>query len=260
MLSYDGPNFPLDFSSLAKFDHGNDMSASLLIRDMPSSERPRERMSAHGAESLHNAELIAILLRTGIKGVSAVDVGRNLLAQFGTLEQLAKAKVDDLVKVKGIGRDKAIGLRAAFTLAQRMARELQQEAALLDSPDRIVDLLREQIRAYPVESLHVVMLNARHRLIRVEKVSDGTLDMIMVHPREVFRSAIAANAASIVLVHNHPSGDPNPSEADVTATRDLIRAGQLLKINVQDHLIIGTRTESRPRDYTSLRELGHFYT
>jgi DNA repair protein RadC len=105
----------------------------------------------------------------------------------------------------------------------------------------------------------VILLNTRRRLIRVEKISDGTLDTILVHPREVFKPAIAASAASIILVHNHPSGDPSPSEADIRATRDLIRAGQLLKIEVLDHVIIGAKTQDRPKDYVSMRDLGFFY-
>jgi DNA repair protein RadC len=119
--------------------------------------------------------------------------------------------------------------------------------------------MRENSRLKAVEEFQVLLLNTRKRLIRVEKISDGNLDTVLVHPREVFKSAIAANAAAIVLVHNHPSGDPTPSEADVKVTRDLIRAGQLLKIEVVDHIVLGIATKERPKDYASLRELGHFY-
>jgi DNA repair protein RadC len=139
-----------------------------------------------------------------------------------------------------------------------MAVEMRQESPTLDCPERIADLLREENRAYDVENFQVVLLNTRRRLIRVETISQGTLDTILVHPREVFKSAIAANAAAVVLAHNHPSGDPTPSEADIKVTRDLIRAGQLLKIEVLDHVIIGRATQERPRDFVSLRELGYF--
>ena len=159
-----------------------------------------------------------------------------------------------------MGRDKAIALKSAFTLAQRMARELQQEAPVLDTPERIADLLREENRLYDVEHFQAVLLNTRRKLIRVEQISQGTLDTILVHPREVFKLAIAANASAVVLVHNHPSGDPTPSEADIKVTRDLIRAGHLLKIEVLDHVIIGKRTAERAKDFLSLRELGYFYT
>ncbi len=234
--------------------------ANLLIREMPEHERPRERLVAKGAEALRDAELIAILLRTGLKGVSAVQVAEELLNRFGRLDNLARASLEDLGKVKGIGRDKAIALKSAFTLAQRMAKEMRGEAPMLDTPERIADLLREENRVFEVETFQSVLLNTRRRLIRIDRLSQGTLDTILVHPREVFRGAIAANAAAIVIVHNHPSGDPTPSEADIKATRDLIRAGQLLKIDVLDHVILGRATAERPKDYASLRELGYFYS
>lgn len=211
-----------------------------------------------GAESLSHAELIAILLRTGTKGVSALDVAQQLLQRFGTLENLARASLDELKQTKGVGRDKAIALKSAFVLAQRMAQEIQCEAPLLDTPQRVADLLREANRLYDVEHFQVLLLNTRRRLIRLEEISQGTLDTILVHPREVFKLAIAANASALVLAHNHPSGDPAPSDADIKVTRDLIRAGHLLKIEVLDHIILGRRTEERPRDYVSLRELGYF--
>jgi DNA repair protein RadC len=234
--------------------------ASLLIREMPENERPRERLVEHGAEALRNAELIAIVLRTGMKGLSAVHIAEQLLQTFGSLENLARASLDDLCQVKGIGRDKAIALKGAFTLAQRMAREINGEAPMLDSPERVADYLRESVRLLSVETFQAVLLNTRRRLIRVEQLSQGTLDTILVHPREVFRPAIAANASALIIVHNHPSGDPTPSESDIKVTRDLIRAGQLLKIDVLDHVILGRATEQRPRDYASLRELGYFYS
>jgi DNA repair protein RadC len=227
---------------------------------MPTSERPRERLIEKGADALKNSELIAILLRTGLKGLSAIQVAEQLLNRFGSLDSLSRASIEDLRQIKGVGRDKAIGLKSAFTLARRMASEIHQESAALDNPERIAELLREANRTFDVESFQVVLLNTRRRLIRVERISQGTLDTILVHPREVFKSAIAANAAAIVLAHNHPSGDPTPSEADIKVTRDLIRAGQLLKIEVLDHVIIGRATHDRPKDYVSLRELGYFYS
>jgi len=236
------------------------MSESILIKDIALHERPRERLAARGADALQNAELIAILLRTGTKGSSAIDIAQQLLKQFGTLDGLARAPLEELRKVKGIGRDKAIALISAFTLARRMADELRGDTPLLDTPERIANLLRERNRFHRVEVFQVVMLNTRRRLIRTDTISQGTLDTLLVHPREVFSSAIAAGAAAIVLAHNHPSGDPTPSEADIKVTRDLIRAGQLLKIEVLDHIILGHATPERTRDYVSLRELGYFYS
>lgn len=236
------------------------MTTGIRIKDMPDCERPRERLAAHGAEALKNAELIAILLRTGMKGLSAVQIGEQMVSRFGTLDNLARASVDDLRKIKGVGRDKAIALKSAFELARRMARELRGDTPLLDNPERVAEYLREETRHYEVEQFKILLLNTRRKLIRAESVAKGTLDSVIIHPREVFKSAIAANASAIVLVHNHPSGDPTPSEADIKITRDLIRAGQLLKIEVLDHVILGYQTPERQRDYASLRELGYFYT
>jgi DNA repair protein RadC len=234
--------------------------ATLKIKDQPASERPRERLAAKGPDALSDAELIAILLRTGLRGANAVEVGAQLLNRFGSLQALARASVDDLRKIKGIGRDKAVTLLAAFTLARKMAEELQRESPVLDNPEAIVAVLKGQNLAKDVETLQVLLLNTRRRLIRVEEVLDGTIDQLLVHPREVFKRAIAANAAAIVLAHNHPSGDPTPSEADIKVTRDLIRAGHLLKIELLDHIILGRATPERAKDYASLRELGYFYS
>ena len=236
------------------------MTANVRIHDLPAQDRPRERLAMHGAEKLSNAELIAILLRTGMKGMSAIHIAEQLLRQFGSLESLARAPLEDLRKVKGIGRDKAVTLKAAFTLARKMAEELRHESPLLDTPERIAELLREDHRHSNAETFQVVLLNTRRRLIKVETLSQGTLDTILVHPRDVFRAAITSNAAAVVIVHNHPSGDPSPSEADIKVTRDLIRAGQLLKIEVIDHVILGRATSERPKEYASLRELGYFYS
>ena len=149
------------------------MTTNPRIKDMAAKDRPRERLAADGAEALSNADLVAILLRTGMKGYSAIHIAQQLLARFGTLEELARASLDQLRQVKGVGRDKAIALKSAFTLAQRMVRELQQEAPVLDTPERIADLLREENRLYDVEHFQAVLLNTRRKLIRVEQISQG---------------------------------------------------------------------------------------
>jgi DNA repair protein RadC len=234
------------------------MSAGIRIKDLPKSERPRERLVELGADALSSSELIAILLRTGTRGFSAIQAAQQLVQKFGTLSAISQASLDQLQDIPGVGPDKAIALKSAFTLARRMARELQGETPVLDNPASIADLLREDNRAYEVEHFQVVLLNTRRKLIRVELVSQGLVDTILVHPREVFKFAIAANASALVLVHNHPSGDPTPSAADIKVTRDLIRAGQLLKIEVLDHVILGRRSQEGNKDYVSLRELGYF--
>jgi len=233
---------------------------SMRLKDQPASERPRERLVAKGPDALSHAELIAILLRTGLKGMNAVDIGRQLMHKYGSLVSLAQASRDDLRTIKGIGSDKAVTLIAAFALARKMAEELRSESPVLDTPDAVAGLMREHNRLCKIEAFQILLLNTRRRLIEVVKIADGTLDTLLVHAREVFKPAISAQAAAIVLVHNHPSGDPTPSEADIKVTRDLIRAGQLLKIEVLDHVILGRATPERTKDYVSLRELGYFYT
>jgi len=229
------------------------------IKDMPDLERPRERLIARGAGALSHAELIAILLRTGTQGQSAIDIARDLVRDHNTLSNLARTSVEELQQVKGIGRDKAVTLKAAFILARRMADEIPEARPLLDDPERMADHMREEFRDKEIEEFHTLLLDTRRRLIRAEQITTGILDTAIVHPREVFKKAIAANASALVLVHNHPSGDPTPSKADIQVTRDLIRAGQLLKIDVLDHVIIGQRTTEQDRDFVSLKEMGYFY-
>ena len=235
------------------------MTLSTRIKDLPNRERPRERLAELGPDALSDVELIAILLRTGLQGKSAVDVGAELVRQFGTLSALSQATLEELQTIKGIGRDKAIALQSAFTLARRMAAEIREAAPVLDTPESVANFLREECRPYKVEHFYAIFVNTRRRLIRKVHLTNGTLDAAIVHPRDVFRHAVAANASAVILVHNHPSGDPTPSKADITVTRDLVRAGQLLKIEVLDHVILGQRTTDRERAYFSLKEQGYIY-
>lgn len=233
---------------------------TMRLKDQPVSERPRERLIANGPDALSPAELTAILLRTGLKGTNVLEIGKQLVRDYGSLRALAGASVEQLKKVKGIGPDKAVTLVAAFTLARKMAEELRHDAPLLDSAEAVANLMREETRLRRVEAFQVILVNTRRRFMSLVKIADGTLDTILVHPREVFQAAITAGASAIILTHNHPSGDPTPSEADIKVTRDLIRAGQLLKVDVLDHIILGSRDAGRERDYVSLRELGYFYS
>jgi len=202
-----------------------------------------------GLEHASNVELLATLA-----GKAAAEA---LVQHYAGLTALAQASFDELQLVKGIGQSKAAAIKSAFLLAQRLTRETYPEAPLLDTPERVADLLREQNRPYLVENFQVIFLNTRRRMIGMQVLSQGTLDTLLVHPREVFRPAIAAGAAAIVVAHNHPSGDPTPSEQDIRVTRDLMRAGQLLKIELVDHVILGRRTPEQPRDFVSLREMGY---
>lgn len=203
-------------------------------------------------EQASNAELLS--------SIAGAKPAQLLMERFGSLAPLARASVDELRQLRGVGKSKAAAIRSAFLLAQRLSQESYRESPLCDTPERVADLLREPNRLYTVEHFQVVCLNTRRRLISVENIAQGILDQVLVHAREVFSVAISRKASAIILAHNHPSGEPTPSDADIRVTRDLIRAGQLLKIEVLDHVILGTRTTERPRDYCSLREMGLFFT
>ena len=193
-----------------------------------------------------------------IAPIAGEQQAHALMERYQTLTALARADEAEYLNVPGIGEQTAKALKAALTLAEKLSQEAMPEPPLLDCPEKVADFLREKMRTQRVEVFTVLLLNVRRRLIRSVHIANGTLDTLLVHPREVFSVAIVANAAAIVLAHNHPSGDATPSEADIRITRDLIRAGQLLKIDVIDHVIIGLRTIEKPKDYTSLRELGYF--
>ena len=200
-------------------------------------------------EQANNAQLLSTL--------TGKTVADELMGRYGGLTSLAQASFDELQTVKGIGKSKAAAIKSAFLLAQRLSRESYPEPPLLDTPDRLADLLREPNRVYTVETFQAVFLNTRRRLIGVQNLTQGTLDTVLVDARSVFAPALSKRASAIVLAHNHPSGDPTPSEADIKVTRDLARAGQMLKIEVLDHIIFGRRTDERPRDFVSLREMGY---
>jgi DNA repair protein RadC len=224
---------------------------------MPPSDRPRERLWELGAKNLGSAELIAILLRTGLKGRSALQLAQDLLRDHhNSLDELSRAPVELLAKHKGIGRTKASHLKAAFELARRLKDSDGTHAAVIDTPAVAAAELREEVRAENREVFFLLLLNTKNGLIRKAEVSSGSLNASIVEPREVFLEAIKASAASVILAHNHPSGDPTPSSEDIAITKRLVKAGELLNIPVLDHIILGRRTNERPQDYTSLKELG----
>ncbi len=226
----------------------------LKIQELPEQERPREKLAAHGAAALSDSELIAILLRTGIPGANAVDVGRQLILRFGSLAALSRATVPELSKVKGVGKAKAVQLAAAFGLASRLARETLADIPL-DTPGKIFELLGAEMRQLGKESLRVVLLDSKLRLLRIEQVSLGSLNECLAHPREILRPAVLHNAFAFVLVHNHPSGDPSPSDADRRVTMRMAEAAKMLQVNFFDHMILGSpSTEHAP--YFSFREAG----
>ena len=227
----------------------------LTIHELPPEERPREKLIERGAVALSDSELIAILLRTGVRGTNAVEVARQLLLQHGSLGALSRCTVEELSKIKGVGPAKGVQLAAAFGLGARLAREGFSQVAM-DRPQQIYELLAQEMRALRQESLRVVLLNTKYHLIRVEQVSLGTMNESLAHPREIFRPALIYSAHAIVVAHNHPSGDPTPSEADRRLTRRLKDAADLLKITLLDHVIIGAPGANGAPGYVSFRELG----
>jgi DNA repair protein RadC len=227
---------------------------SLTIHELPEHERPREKLAAHGAKALSDSELIAILLRTGMKGVSAIDLGRELLKRYDSLTGLARCSVPELAGIKGVGMAKAVQLAAAFGLAQRIARESFARRKV-DSPELVWELLGAEMRALHRESLRVVLLDTKYHLLRVEEVSLGSLSESIAHPREIFRPALISSAYAVIVVHNHPSGDPTPSRADQNLTRRLREAADLLQIQLLDHVILGNAAGGR-QPWFSFRESG----
>ncbi len=227
---------------------------SLRIQEMAQEDRPRERLFRLGPAALSTAELMAIIFRTGTKGSSAVDIAAGLLSKHGSLAAIARLGVSGLKSHHGLGITKAVQLLAAFELAKRLAVE-QFSSEPMDSPQKVYALLGADMRQMKQEVLRVLLLNTRHCLIRMEDVSKGSVNESIAHPREIFLPAIQYSAHSLIVVHNHPSGDPRPSEADLRLTRRLREAAELLQIRLLDHVIIGTPAEGRQAWY-SFRESG----
>ena len=224
------------------------------IHELPLPERPREKLLARGVSALSDTELIAILLRTGTRGANAIALAEQLLRRFGSFAGLARTPVPELVKVKGIGLGKGIQLAASFAVGARLAAERISNEPI-DSPQIVYDLLGPEMRLLDRESLRAVLLDAKQRLIAVQEISLGTLNESLAHPREIFKAAITHSAFSFVLVHNHPSGDPSPSEADGRLTRRIAEASRILQITLHDHVIIGT-SRNGSTGYFSFKEAG----
>ena len=215
------------------------------IVDWPERERPRERLLAHGAGQLSDAELVAVCLRSGMRGKSAVDLGRELLARFGGLAGLLSAGLADLAAVKGLGSAKSAQLAAVLELARRALREELRSASALTSPGAVRDYLRLALGGRPHEVFLCLYLDAQHRVIDSEELFRGSLTQTSVYPREVVKGALRANAAAVILAHNHPSGVAQPSPADELLTRQLKEALALVDVRVLDHFIVaGTQALS----------------
>ncbi len=225
------------------------------IADIPEEERPREKLLRQGAGSLSDAELLAIFLRTGVRGVNAIEVGRRLLRRYGNkLSQLSRLSVSELLETKGLGEAKAIHLVACFELGKRLARE-EHSNATFNHPAAVLDLLAAEMRAEPQEVLKVLLLDTRMKLLGVEELTRGTINETVAHPRDVLHHVIRRRAHAFVVVHNHPAGDPDPSAADRSFTRRLRESAETMQVQFTDHIIIGLPSHAH-RGYFSFRENG----
>lgn len=227
------------------------MEQGNLLRNVPHEERPRERMIQYGAEALSHTELLAILLRTGTKRESAVHLAGKILKECGNLRNLLDMSMSELTAIEGIGPAKAVQLRAGIELGRRIVRSGNGEVVTVRKPQDAANYVMEELRYLKKEHFICLFLNTKNHIIARETLSIGTLNASLVHPREVFRAAVKAGSASIICVHNHPSGDPMPSPEDIALTKRLVEAGELMGIEVLDHLVIG---DGR---FISLKEHGY---
>lgn len=223
---------------------------TVTIKEMPETERPREKMLLEGPQILSNAELIGIILSSGTQNQTAIDLGRSVLCRHNEgLSFLRNCSMQELMEIRGIGPAKAAQIIAAVELGKRISLTGRDMRYRIKCPEDISRLVMEEMRYLKKEVFTILLLNTKHEVISIEKISVGSLNASIVHPREVFHPAIRKSSSAIILVHNHPSGDPTPSSEDQNITKRLIDAGTLLGISVLDHVIIGDNV------YTSLREL-----
>ena len=216
------------------------MTKSFTIHDLPKEERPRERLVKFGEQALSTQELLQLILGRGIAGESVAVTAQKLLTQFGSLQKLSEASIEELSSVKGIGLAKATQIKAAFEIGRRLSTQTEPyKSKELTNPEKVFKFMRSKIKDYKKERLYAIALNTRGWT--VNEISVGALDSSMAHPREAFSEAIKSNASSVIFVHNHPSGNTEPSEEDVKLTKRLMKAGELLGIKVLDHIIITTK-------------------
>jgi DNA repair protein RadC len=229
------------------------VTKSFTIHDLPPSERPRERLQKLGAEALSAQEILAVLLGRGVSGESVMVTAQRLLSKFENLKGIAEASVEELSQVKGIGLAKAAQIKAAFELASRLDGYAQAgEKTVVKTPEDVSGVVGGRLRGKKKEYFLALLLDTRNQLIKVAEISVGSLDSSIVHPREVFKEAISASAAAVIFAHNHPSGDAQASPDDIKLTKRLAEAGELVGIEVLDHIIIGDRK------YLSLKREGLF--
>ena len=226
--------------------------SSFTVRDFPRQERPREKLQKFGPEALSAQELLALVIGRGIPKKSVMSIAQELLVRFGNVRAISQATIEELSQIKVIGLAKAAQIKACFELGKREELEPEQKNFDIKDPEAVVKAIRASIQDKAKEHLKLILLNPRNKIIGISTISIGTLNASLVHPREVFKDAIAHSAASVVLAHNHPSGDPEPSEDDIEITKKLVESGKILGIEVIDHIIIGKN------DYYSFKAKGCF--
>ncbi|MED4851161.1 MAG: DNA repair protein RadC [Caldibacillus thermoamylovorans] len=227
------------------------MTQQLLIKDFPKEERPRERFIHHGPSSLSNQELLAIILRTGTKNESVLQLAQRLIKEFQGLRMLMNASLEELTKIKGVGEAKAIQLLAAIELGKRIANMKNEERYVIRSPEDGANYVMEEMRFLTQEHFVCLFLNTKNEVIHKQTIFIGSLNASIVHPRELFKEAFRRSAASMICLHNHPSGNPEPSREDIEVTKRLVECGRILGVDVLDHIIIGDKR------YVSLKEKGY---
>ena len=229
----------------------------IRVADIPFRQRPREQFERMGAENVSEDVLLALILRSGVQGTNVVDLARGLIQQYGSLTELGKASVEDLSRARGMGKVKAQVLKAALELAKRLSEESAPTRHAIRSPEDAAAVLRERVRMREEESFWVLLLDGKNRLLKSPlEITRGLLDSSLVHPREVFKEAIRSASAAVILAHNHPSGDPNPSAEDIRITKQLVEAGRIVDIHVLDHVILGRQPTAGGTDFFSFREAG----
>jgi DNA repair protein RadC len=213
--------------------------SSFTVHDLPKPERPRERLQKFGAEALSAQELLALVIGRGIPKKSVMNIAQELLVKFGNVKAISQATIEELSQIKGIGLAKAAQIKACFELGRREELEPEFKNYDVKDPESVVKAIRASIKDKAKEHFKLILLNPRNKIIGISTISIGTLNASLVHPREVFKDAIMHSAASVVLAHNHPSGDPEPSEDDIKITKKLVESGEILSIEVIDHIVIG---------------------
>ena len=221
------------------------------IKDWPEEERPRERLLRHGTRGMSDAQLLAIILRTGGQGKSAMDMAIELIDKLGGIRNMEQASLAEYCSVKGLGKAKAAQIKAALELGRRLLRDAGNKGPVFSSGQDVYSYYHPKLSGLKKEVFHCALLDVKNRLIRDARVSEGTLTASLIHPRESFREAIRESAAAVIFVHNHPSGDPGPSRDDIVITGRLESVGEMVGIRVLDHIIIGDG------QYASMREKGY---